>query len=298
MMRVCRALSLVLALCFISACGKKDAPSPRPGSSSTLAIEQVRSDPKLTQKQKEKLIESLPWIDASARQEEKDRKELVQPPPPGWKPGTERRKLKLTLIPEKTIIRKGESLRYRLEIQNIGRENIGFYEPFSAFVKSGDLYGPHSYRFYATPPGGKEERMGRPILPSEGILPADEIKFPENMSVKDKDAVFEKLKMEDRLERGLSLTLRPGETLFTRLDPKTGSRFRELWTDVQFENAGTYRVRVVYEDLPPDAPTPHHIQGMIKRGHSLEEQRKFHDKMVRNSLGLVESNTIALEVVP
>ncbi|MEK7656174.1 MAG: hypothetical protein AAB412_00310 [Elusimicrobiota bacterium] len=244
------------------------------------------------------MIEHLPWMAALARQEEKDRKELVQPPPSGWKPGAERRKLKLTLMPEKTIIRKGESLRYRLEARNIGREDIGFYEPFSAFVKSGDLYGPHSYRFYVTPPGGKKERMGRPILPSTGFIQEEEISFPDTMSAAGKDAAFEKMKMEDRIERGLSLALRSGETLITRPDPKTGSPFRELWTDFQFKKAGAYRIRVVYENLPPDPPTQHHIQGMIGRGHTPEEQKKFHDKMVRNSLGLVESNEVILEVAP
>ncbi|MEK9144178.1 MAG: hypothetical protein AAB339_01055, partial [Elusimicrobiota bacterium] len=70
-------------------------------------------------------------------QMEEDRKELVRPAPPGFKPEAVDRKVKLTLIPRETSIRTGEEFWYALELQNLGREPMDYWEVPGSFMKDG-----------------------------------------------------------------------------------------------------------------------------------------------------------------
>jgi hypothetical protein len=60
--------------------------------------------------------------------EQKDRKDLLRQPKQEWKPGSASRKLNVLLLTDKAKIRKGEAFRYRLEMQNVGREPLPFKE--------------------------------------------------------------------------------------------------------------------------------------------------------------------------
>lgn len=70
----------------------------------------------------------------------RDRKRHIRPTPPDFKLEDARRKLRLTLIPERTTLRKEERFSYQAEIQNVGRENVSFYEDGS-FVLRGRIVG-------------------------------------------------------------------------------------------------------------------------------------------------------------
>ncbi len=160
--------------------------------------------------------------------EQKDRKDLLRQPKQEWKPGSSTRKLNILLLTDKAKIRKGEAFRYRLEIQNVGREPIPFKEAAPSFTKYGTLCGSSGYSFYATPPRGKER-----ILPCKPKVTADANAIagpaPEP-------------------ESGLDLTLLPGEYLLTR-GPVPTNRFRDLQTSFRFDALGTYRLKSVY--APP-----------------------------------------------
>jgi len=159
--------------------------------------------------------------------QEKERAELTLQSRRGWKPEGAPRKLTIQLISEKTKVRKGEGFRYRLELQNVGREPLAFKESPPSFIKGGSLCGDHGYRFYATSPDGTQWHL--PCEP-EAVPAAVSTAAPASAMPPD---------------TGLDQTLRPGDYLLTRPDGLT-TRFRTLRTKFRFDALGTYRLRVVY----------------------------------------------------
>lgn len=275
-----------------------ERPSQQPRLSESEVIARIKSNPTLTETQKESLSALVPGLVAGDRQEIKDRKELVLSPPAGWKPENVRRKIKLTLIPEKTMIRAGERFRYRLETQNVGQEPVMLSEDQRAFVKTGNLSGPW-YRFYVTLPDGKKEQLDNTFHPSFiDVSPLHEYHFPATMTSAQKDAAFKQIQLQEHAESAIRLELLPGETVVTRPDPPPPNRFRDMDADLVFKKPGTYRVKATFEEPPLKPESEKHIQAMIKEGISREDQLKMHEKMNRDSLGIIESNTVLLEVVP
>ncbi|MDD5304403.1 MAG: hypothetical protein PHS14_15000 [Elusimicrobia bacterium] len=155
--------------------------------------------------------------------EQKDRRELLRQPKQEWKPENTPRKLNMLLLTDKAKIRKGAAFRYRLEMQNVGREPLSFKETAPSFIKDGSLCGANAFKFYAVPPGGKER-----------LLPC---KAP--------DAVRPSTAPAGEPESGLELDLQPGEYLLTR-GSGPGGPFRELQTAFRFDALGTYRLKAVY----------------------------------------------------
>lgn len=149
--------------------------------------------------------------------EQKDHQELSRQPTQEWTPADAPRKLKILFLLDKNRIRVGETFRYRLEMQNLGREPLAFKETGPSFIKDGSLCGSGALKLYAAPPGGKERLL--PCKPAEA--PADET------------------------GSGLDLVLQPGEYLLTR---GSGSKdhFRELRTTLSFAALGTYTLKAVY----------------------------------------------------
>lgn len=162
--------------------------------------------------------------DARAAEEAADRAELVSPAPHLWQPDIREARLKLSLFLEKTTLRAGEKIRYRLELQNTGGQAVFFSEEES-FMKRDD-YGSE-YNAYLTEPGESEA----PLPPAFvlGSLP---------------------LTVEERRKRGRSgmrLTLQPGETLISRPDQPAPNRFRDLKTLTILKRPGRHRLRFVYD---------------------------------------------------
>lgn len=157
--------------------------------------------------------------------EQKDRRELLRQPKQEWKPENTPRKLNILLLTDKNKIRKGAAFRYRLEMQNAGREPLSFKETAPSFIKDGSLCGSSGFKFYATPPGGKERLLPcKPRGAAEVQASTAPAKEPES---------------------GLELDLPSGEYLLTR-GSGPASPFRELQTKFRFETLGTYRLRAVY----------------------------------------------------
>jgi len=295
-------------------------------------IARIRSAPGLTQAAKALLIAQVPREVSESTQAIKDRQELVLPPPPGWKPENVRRKLKLTLIPEKTMIRVNTFFRYRLEIQNEGREPVLLSEDSPGFIKDGRV-GTHWFEFYVTPPGGEETMVANSFGAMFDNKPVvfREYQFPDSMTTAEKDAAFEKIKANHKAENnareGLSLFLQPGETLLTRPNPPPPNSFRNLDIDLGFNKPGTYRIKAAYDDRPIGPATDEHAQSMARRMLSnskdlpnrrlssaekkllqsiagsqglrkeQKEDIKWRDEGAPDSLGFIESNTVLLEVV-
>ncbi|MEK7858703.1 MAG: hypothetical protein AAB320_06130 [Elusimicrobiota bacterium] len=299
-MRQWSRAAVVLLVCLAAACGKKEsAPARQPDTlkppvSADRLIDFIKKKPGLSDERREELIQSARFLGEQERQEVTDRLELVLPPPSGWKPEKNKRKLKLTLIPEKTMLRKGEKFRYRMEIQNVGQENIIFSEPFAPFVKIGILDGTHDYTFLVTPPGGKEQEM-RANFHTGAKLMGEEIFFPKHWTEAQIEAAVDKRRLEERAEGRLLLALQPGETLITRPDPPPPNRFRELFTRFNFDQLGTYRIRVVYDDRPEEQPE-WFIQHLVRKGRFEAYQRDYKEQASK-AIGPFESNAVVLEVV-
>ena len=281
---------------------------------------------KATPHEKALLMSSIPEIVATRNHEKKDRAELVLPPPPGWRPENAKRKLKLTLIPEKTMIRKGEEFRYRLEVQNTGQEPIRFYHDYRAFIKTGDLLSGDYYEFYATTPGGPEQKLLSRSQASGGIMPLHEIFFPDSMTIAQKDAALLRMSAEANAASVISLTLGPGETMLSRPYPAPPNRFRDLGALLRFNQPGTYRIKLVFDDLGehPDVKEEKQFslqaknwkislrdvykldaRAKLELGISREQQKKDRQEAIQNhekrrltAVGRTESNTVLLEVTP
>ncbi|MCM2305407.1 MAG: hypothetical protein NDJ72_11935 [Elusimicrobia bacterium] len=150
--------------------------------------------------------------------EQKDHKELSRQPSEEWTPSSTPRKLNILFLLDKNRIRKGETFRYRLEMQNLGQEPLAFKEAAPSFIKDGSLCGSGDIKLYAAPPDGKET-----LLTCKPAAAA---------AAKGPDA-------------GLDLLLEPGEYLLTR---GSGSKdnFRELQAKFSFAALGTYRLKAVY----------------------------------------------------
>lgn len=158
--------------------------------------------------------------------EERDRRDLLRQPSPEWKPGTEKRKLSILLLLEKSKVRKGDAVAYRLEAQNAGQDPLVFQEAPPSFVKEGSLCGRSALQLFVTDPGGKER-------------PAACVRKPAGVKVSTEPA--------REPETGLDLTLQPGDYLITR-GSGPANRFRPLLTATSFDALGTYKLKAVYAE--------------------------------------------------
>lgn len=329
-----RSSALVGALALgLSACGKKQPPTApartvparflKPPPPILSEAEVTKLMPKGFEKQHPDLARATRQLVARESFQkwlsEKDHAEMVRPAPPGWKPESPGYKIKLTLVPKTTILRKGQSFWYRLELQNVGTEVLDFSADDYSTFKNGSGSGG-DFDFYVTEPDGTVARMSIPLdsvcsdLGREFHIPGS-----EHMTPAQEHAAFERLNEEDwrdgERSGNLWVTLQPGETLLSRpwqnMDycgeqhanwekvqrdlPSEGS-FRELYSIHNFDKIGTHRMKVVYRDMPRGPSSEKYIQDLIKKGISRERQLKMLEEINRDRLGLVESNEVSFEV--
>lgn len=239
----------------------------------------------------------------------RDRKNHVRQAPSDFKPEDARRKLKLTLIPERTMIRKGKRFSYQAEIQNVGRENVSFYEDGS-FVLKGRLIGTR-FKFLLIREDGEESELWNLNFGHSPPDSDDQFHPPagwEKMSDQEKDEAIRLLNLEGQLVSEFAVDLKPGETIYTR-DPRTGARFTELFVThgrgpiksskrilPVLEQPGTYRIKLVYDDRPPAPPSETQIARDIKIFGSKDKALKDYQDTVDKSLGLIESNIVTFEI--
>lgn len=252
---------------------------------------------------------------------EAERRELVRPAPAGFKPAAKDRKFRLTLFARDKTIRVGETFWYRLELQNLGRETVHFWETPS-FLKNGSSYDMGRWDFFLIAPSGARKLMVIGALYDEFAIRdsrADAIPVPGSaaMSEEEVEQYIRRDGMRLRADRDLIVDLAPGETLVSRpwrwvdarerqerrkrgesdLTPRPTGEFRELWTSHRFEAPGRYQIRVVYDDSMPPMPSEDVIKGMEESGYSRESVIKNHSERAKEHLGRIESAPVKIEVL-
>lgn len=250
-----------------------------------------------------------------------ERRELVRPAPRGFKPEPTARKLKLTLVARDKTIRVSDNFWYRLEIQNVGREPVGFLEEPS-FLKNGWNYDDGKWDFYALRPDGEKEQMvpGRLIdemTRRERPNPPIDVPGGEKMSDLELKEWVWRDGLRRRAERDLEVVLAPGETLVSRpwrwvepqeqhellakgeknLWPKPSGEFRELRTASYMRPPGRHKIWVTYDD-PPRSSDEDEIKELEKLGISREKTLEHYREINAKKLGRLESNGVIVEVVP
>ena len=226
-----------------------------------------------------------------------DSPEFILPAPKDFKPESASKKLSLRILLEKPAIRRGQPLRYRLELQNLGRKSILLSEHNSSFIKSGVFSWPSRFHCYVTPPDTKT-RPVRTLL--AGAADAVEIPVPNArfMTQGQAEETLNEMNERARQERELSVDIQPGETLVTQSEPK-GSGFRDLKSDPGLlKSPGKYSIHCAYEDPAPSVPTKKESEELVKRGVSLATQKMMAEAMKDASLGIIESNNSSFTVLP
>lgn len=251
---------------------------------------------------------------------EAERRELVRPAPAGFKPAAMDRKFRLTLIARDKTIRIGETFWYRLELQNLGRETVHFWETPS-FLKNGSSYDMGRWDFFLIAPNRARKLMVIGALYDEFAIRdsrADAIPIPGSgvMSEEEIERHVRREGAKHRADRDLIVDLAPGETLVSRpwrwmdaserqerrkrgetdLTPRPTGEFRELWTSHRFKVTGRYEIRVVYDDSMPPMPYASIVQEMVKQGYKREDIIADHKRTLKRRLGRIESNPVTIEV--
>lgn len=255
----------------------------------------------LSPEQEKAALQNADDMERAIDQDALDKKELVSPAPPGFKPEAARRKIRLTIVLEKPMIRRGAAPRLRVEMTNVGSESLRIGEIHGSFFKFGVLSMSRDMKFLLTPPDGKEINLYTAAL---GSGSPREIEFPSDWSEARKSRAAEEMNRRAKSGSALSVELLPGETLRTRGDA-AGDPFRTLAAQVDFSALGSYRIRVKYDDRRAP-PTERYIQEMAelakKSGRGIYATRaeieKDHQRWAAAALGPAESNEAHFEVVP
>ncbi len=296
-------LILLIPIAFATAC-KKTPPTAAPVPAAARAEDNRAVPPPWIEKRYSsdpKKLELARQLYAEADVEDKqaviDQKTMVAPAPAGFHPEPVARKIRLTLVLEKSMIRRGERPRFRLEMTNVGREAVRYSDLHESFFKSGYLDSTDKIRFQLTGPLGRKTRLSSPL--ALGSFRPEEIKFPPGMTDADKAKWAEKINNQSGGSSHLNITLAPGETLRSYGDgysPRVP--FLTLTSAFKFDTPGTYKLQVEFDDRP--APlTEEDIQRHLRYGGmSAEALRKENAEMRREALGPAVSNSASFEVVP
>lgn len=165
-------------------------------------------------------------LEASAQDwelERADRAQLVAGAEPGYVAQVNGASITLRLSAIESLIRAGRLPRYRLDILNIGTEQVRLVDVPWSFLKRGDVIGWESFfRVLVWNPDGKQMTAGRPLPRPVGHR-------------------------EGSSESGVSLRLLPGESLSAlgwRGEGGTSNFDRDLVSDIDFGGQGTYRIQI------------------------------------------------------
>lgn len=239
------------------------------------------------------------------------RKELVTPAPPGFVPKAQGQKLELRLIPQKAMIRLGESFWYRAEITNVGTEPIELRDSFINSGSGGD--GWSRFRLVISP------SIPQPALWGEAGEPCMFERPPvpgwERMSGSEQKAAGERWAREEAFPKWqINVRLAPGETIRTRdwravsredtcaawkagnpTPERPGGLFREFEDKQQFARPGSYTLRLVYDD-PGKKPSARDIETLRRLGRSQSEIDSYVQEFLQRGPLKSESPTVSLEV--
>lgn len=321
----------VISLWLSAGCGKQDSGGKNP-STPSLAATRIPEN-KLNLPPDTKVPDGFSKLPPDAQREWlrgvwrrplertqslKDRAELVRPAPRDFQSDGKEKSLKLTLIPFKTRLKPGESLWYRLEIQNIGTSSVTWTES-NSFFKNGIYLGSEFIHIYLKLPGGKEVR-GMAVPLSFGHCPENPApKSPveaSGVSEEDFKDMFTRATAMSDVEGGLDLALAPGETLSTRpwrhknpCFPKTPGKleqaalsrgFREWPWDMNHAAPATYGLRFEFSQPAPSAPPTEEEMAIFERKYGLSRADQLFSfaQRTRNSLGTYSSNSVQVVIAP
>jgi len=247
-------------------------------------------------------------IDAEIKLAEINRRTMVVPAPPDFRPEPVDRKVRLKLILEKTNIHPGDFLRFRLEMTNVGRQAIDYEENNSGLFKYGGLLDTDRISFYVTDPRGRRSKLIAAAAADklrergERGVSSREPKFeflPDSMPKEAKEKWFEQTQAMSAASTHFMVKLLPGETLRSRGDKdSTGETFRTLWCEQDFDRKGRYKFEVVLDDRPTPL-TKSFIDWMRKRGRTakeIQELQELQDRLMRKALGPAPATPVTFEV--
>ncbi len=305
--------ALTAGLAFASACKKSAPATPVPENSARLPMPAARQDEAATAAAKEAEMQrelekrypgkpaeqkatrdTMAALDAQADEEKKlaeiNQRTMVLPAPADFKPEPVARKVRLTLLLEKTKIRAGENPRFRLELMNVGRESIDYQEYESSIFKGGSIgHSMQTISFFLT------DRNGNSL----DLIPASSWGRASPVQHHNAAPASEKKMLESSAKSAASTSfrvkLRPGETLRSLGDGDTVQEpFRTLRVEAGYGKPGTYQLQVKLDDRPRPLTS-----GYIKAAltfSTLEQIHAEHARRTKDALGPVSSNTVTFEV--
>lgn len=289
-------------------------PSSRPADSESAAVP-VGKDPRMERalderyaanpSKKEEMRQTMNELDARFSAEDRlaeiNRRTMVTPAPPDFKPGQSARKIQLKLILEKQKIRAGEYPRFRLEMTNVGREAIDYQETSpSIFVKGGRLVDSSTILFFLTDSRNKRAELLPPVFTprSASGLPAEKRieSPPSGLSEAELEKWFAETNAMGQAHATFKVKLLPGETLHSIGDDDSPiENFKSLWAEGGFKKPGKYQLQVELDDRPRPL-SKGYIEASLRSGSTLEEIHRDHSRWMRSALGPVSSNAAILEV--
>lgn len=234
----CRRILLLACLVLAAAC-KKPAPAPSaPASPPDLSMPSRSAsssppahpvDPGMErlltahygndEAKKEEVRGTVRALDAEADAAEKlaeeNRRTMIIPAPPDFKPESVDRKVRLRLALQNTKLHPGDFLRIRLEMTNVGRQAIAYHEIGGGIFKYGNLSATRSVSLYVTDPSGHREKLDAAPASRKvkGAKPVDTgFNFlPANMPAADKEKWLQKTMAESAASQYFQVKLLPGE---------------------------------------------------------------------------------------
>jgi hypothetical protein len=227
------------------------------------------------------------------------RKTMVVSAPPDFTPKDADRKVQLRIVLEKSKIRVGERLRFRLEMTNIGRKELLYRESRSSlFVKNASLHNSYDMLFRLTDPRGKRIEMLSAPIPSDfnGARKSEIEYLPNGMPENEKEKWLIETNALGQAHATFKVKLLPGETLHSIGDDDSPiENFRTLFSESEFDKPGVYHLQVELDDRPKPL-SEGYVKALIESGETLDQIQSEHDQRLKDALGPVASNDVQFEV--
>lgn len=245
--------------------------------------------------QVDRIIESEKILDAE------NQRSMVLPRRPDFAPADSDRKGVLRVFLNKSKIHPGELLRFRLELENVGRKPFDYREFKPSVFKSGGLDDSDFMHFIVIGPRGEAEEL-IPAAASEKLHtePTGQQGMVEISSSewnRDPRWRAEESYPGNDASNHFLIHLKPGETLRSLGDGHPNGRgFRTLYCEQDFTIPGRYRLIVRFDDRL-DPPSPGVLRSDAARQQAALE-RKAYEEDLKDALGPLESNAAYFEVVP
>lgn len=239
-------------------------------------------------------------IDYEERFTEENRRTMIVPPAPDFKPEAVDKKIRLRLFLENTRIRPGDLLKFRLEMTNVGRKQIDYEEYSASIFKFGGLLDSDTIAFYLIGPDGKKVELmpaaaADKIHGDEAATPPtapNTLVVPGGLSPEGREKWLRDTNARSAASNNFQVRILPGETLRSLGDGD--SPYRILYCEQDFTDPGKYRLQVELNDMPP--PLSNEDIEHARSYWTPQQTREFHRQSVLKALGPASSNAVSFEV--